>query len=474
MAQETAGPTPPQVGPSPYAVSIGLPARNVPYPPYTLTRYDEDYGYLRDAAKRADPSDALKFIPLGPSLNDYLTLGIDARLRYDHYGGYPPDPSRREHGGYFLQRYMPYADLHIGESFRVFGQAISAFEAGAHPAPVVRYQRTTLNVDQLFADVKVSLGAQASATLRVGRQELAYGAGRLIAPREGPNERQPFDAARLLTTFSNWRADFLYARPIQLKDNAGVFDLHSSTGEQLWGVYATRSGPLAQLLPHEGLDLYYVGYQRNAATFQAQSGRERRDTFGARLYGASATWQYDLEVIGQTGRFGRSDIAAWAVSGLVGHLVFADSELPVGLTLGADASSGDQRASDGRVNTFNPLFPRAQYFTEAGFFGPSNLLSVHPGINFHPTKTLAVSIDSLAFWRESRKDAVYNPALIPVLTNDNGKRYVGTQLGGQVAWQADRHVSVTAYYAHLFSGDYFAASKQRDTDYVTAYVNVHY
>jgi len=36
--------------------------------------------------------------------------------------------------------------------------------------------------------------------VRVGRQELAYGAGRLIAPREGPNERQPFDAARILLT----------------------------------------------------------------------------------------------------------------------------------------------------------------------------------------------------------------------------------------------------------------------------------
>jgi len=473
-AQDAPAATPPQVGASPHAVPIAFPAGQVPYPPYTLTRYDEDYAYLRDPAKRADPSDAFKYIALGSDPRTYLTLGGDARVRFDSYSGYPPDPSRREHGGYLLQRYMPYADLHVGETFRAFGQLISAWENGAHPAPVVRYQQTALDVDQLFGDVKVGIGDHASATLRLGRQELDYGAGRLIAPREGPNERQPFDAARLLVTVSKWRTDLIYARPVQLKDNAGAFDLHSSGREQLWGVYATRTGPLARLLAREGFDLYYLGYRRDSATFQAQPGRERRDTFGARLYGASPTWQYDLEVIAQSGHFGGQDIAAWAVSALVGRLAFARSALPIGLTLGADATSGDRRATDGELNTFNPLFPRAQYFTEAGFFGPTNLLSLHPGINIHSTKTVALALDSLVFWRESRQDAVYSPVLVPLLTKDNGAAYVATQIGVQLAWTPVRHVSVLVYGAHLFRGDYFASSSQRDADYVTASVNVHY
>ena len=76
--------------------------------------------------------------------------------------------------------------------------------------------------------------------------------------------------------------------------------------------------------------------------FEAQAGRERRETFGVRLYGASRTWQYDFEAIGQTGSFEHRRISAWAVSGLVGHLAFAESQLPIGMTLGADAISGDR------------------------------------------------------------------------------------------------------------------------------------
>ncbi len=131
---------PPQVGTSPYAVPIAFPARQVPYPAYTITRCDENYAYLRNPAKRAEPSDKLKYIALGPDPLSYLTLDGDARLRFDTYSGYPPDPSRRERGGYLLQRYMPYADLHLGDSVRVFGQLISAWESGARPAPIIRYQ----------------------------------------------------------------------------------------------------------------------------------------------------------------------------------------------------------------------------------------------------------------------------------------------------------------------------------------------
>lgn len=41
--QSATPPMPPQVGASPYAVPIAFPAGQVPYPAYTITRYDESY-----------------------------------------------------------------------------------------------------------------------------------------------------------------------------------------------------------------------------------------------------------------------------------------------------------------------------------------------------------------------------------------------------------------------------------------------
>ena len=474
LATPATAQTPPQVGASPYAVPIAFPAGEVPYPPYTITRYDENYSYLRDTTKRIEPSDRFKFLPLGNDAGNYATLGVDARLRYDRYDGYPLDPARREHGGYLLERVMPYADVHLGDHFRVFGQLISAWQEGAHPAPVVPFQQVKLDVDQLFGDLIVGRPDSLSATVRVGRQELDYGAGRLIAPREGPNVRQPFDAARILLAAGGWQADLIYARPVQLTDHLGVFDYKSPTRQQLYGVYATRTGPLAGLLDQEGLDLYYLGYRNDDARFDATPGSENRHTFGGRAYGSSRVWQYDIEAIGQVGSFAARDIRAWAVSALAGHLLNADGTVPIGLTLGVDVDSGNHDRSKRQLQTFNPLFPRAQYFTEAGFFGPSNLISLHPAINLHPAKTIAVAVDALAFWRESILDPAYNPALIPIATTGSRDRYIGTQTGLQLAWTPQRHVSFVIYYAHLFAGPYLRSATRDDADYVTSYVNLHF
>jgi hypothetical protein len=46
-------------------------------PPYTLTRYDEDYSYLANPANRTEALDVIKYIPLfnwGPSY--FVTLGV--------------------------------------------------------------------------------------------------------------------------------------------------------------------------------------------------------------------------------------------------------------------------------------------------------------------------------------------------------------------------------------------------------------
>jgi hypothetical protein len=53
-------------------------------PPYTLTRYDEDYSYLSNPANRTEPLDVIKYLPLfnwGPSC--FVTLGSDLREQYE-------------------------------------------------------------------------------------------------------------------------------------------------------------------------------------------------------------------------------------------------------------------------------------------------------------------------------------------------------------------------------------------------------
>ena len=98
--------------------------------------------------------------------------------------------------GYMLVRAMLHADLHIGNRFRLFVQPASGsdFFKEAAPAPVDRDELFLLNA---FVDYDFLRQKNKSLILRLGRQELNYGAGRLVTIREGPNIRQYWEGAKI-------------------------------------------------------------------------------------------------------------------------------------------------------------------------------------------------------------------------------------------------------------------------------------
>ena len=160
------------------------PERPVDEPPaYNILRYEEDYSYLRDVAKRTDYLDPLKFISLDSEGHVYLTLGGEMRQRFEHYSGYGVGNGSvdGEADSYYLARYLLHADLHLGNAFRVFFQLNSNTELGRRGSPRPSIDRDDFDVHQAFFDVHlpVALPLDSDTTLlvRLGRQELAYGDG---------------------------------------------------------------------------------------------------------------------------------------------------------------------------------------------------------------------------------------------------------------------------------------------------------
>src|SRR6185503_15876345 len=81
-------------------------------PDYRNLRYEENWRYLADPTCVDGMFDRLKFLPLGESRQRYLSLGGEARLRYEFvnngaFGSDPPDAN-----GYFLKRFLLHADVH--------------------------------------------------------------------------------------------------------------------------------------------------------------------------------------------------------------------------------------------------------------------------------------------------------------------------------------------------------------------------
>src|SRR5437588_9765546 len=244
-------------------------------PPIGLVRFDENYLYLRSAGSNQlsalSPWTSLKYIPLNEAGDLYLTLGGEVRLRYERYDNNLWGQGPQDSDGYLWARFLPVADLHLGEHIRVFGQLISAFALGLD-VPKSPIDENRLDVLQAFIDLRLPLAEndQAALTLRFGRQLLSYGAGRLMDTKYGVNVLQTFDAAKFFIETDRWRLDGFYAQAAQ--KSPGVFDDRVSDRQSLWTLYGTLHPGRNPV----GLDLYYIGYMNRGADFGLGTGREVR------------------------------------------------------------------------------------------------------------------------------------------------------------------------------------------------------
>jgi len=250
---------------------------------------------------------------------------------------------------------MLHSDWHLGENFRIFVELKSGVEdlrAGG-PRPI---DEKRLDFEAAFVEIG-NTHKKNWAILRVGRQELNYGMGRLVSVREGPNVRQSFDGAKIRGKAGGWYVDGWAVRPDF--DRFGFFDNAPDHTTAFCGAYASH--PWRHGI---GFDLYYLGLDRKNATFERDTATELRHTVAARLWRPIATEEprvdFDYEGFWQFGSFGADDIHAWGVASETGYGLTTVPLRPR-FSLRADASSGDNPASH-TLGTFNPIFPLGDYF----------------------------------------------------------------------------------------------------------------
>lgn len=277
---------------------------------YKSLRYQEDYRYLKNPIRKTDFWEPIIYIPFGEKEDWYLSISGEMRQRYEFFHNENFGEEKADgHGNNsaWLQRYMLHGDLHLGSNIRVFTQFMSTLEDWRMGGSRPEVDENTFDLHQGFVDLVASLDVYDSVTLRLGRQEMEYGSGRLISGREAPNNRRSFDAARLLFSLGNWSVDGFWGKPV--RNLTGVFDDDPNPDKSLWGIYAVSPW---MLLPDGHADLYYLGFENRHAVFDRGVGDELRHTVGTRIWGNPLPWRYNFEFIGQYGRFGNNDIAAWA------------------------------------------------------------------------------------------------------------------------------------------------------------------
>ena len=370
-------------------------------PSFDSSRYKENYQFLRDPNKRTEFFDSIKYIPLNNSESVYLSFGGETRQHYEYIDDNNWGKGAQDTNGYYLQRYLGHADLHLGESIRVFGQLMSGIESGRNGGPR-GVDKDWLDLNQAFFDFKLWKKSGQRFTVRAGRQEIVFGSRRFFNYRERPNMRLSHDGLTGILRTENWDVRAFGVRPVTL--NQEVFDNKSRNKNTVWGLYGVR-----QNLPTSfklNTDLYYIGLYNRDAVYAQGGGEETRHTFGTRLWGKVKNLDYNFEFLYQFGKFGRGNIDAYALASDTGYTIPLGGPAKVRFSLRADLYSGDDDPADADLNSFNPFFPKGKHISQLAASGLINQRDLHPRITLTLDEHWSVTTSTLFIWRDSLNDGI--------------------------------------------------------------------
>jgi len=384
--------------------------------------------------------------PLGLNgqLAPWLQVRGEFRTRIEGFagGGYTPD----NNDAYWMDRFRLSAMVRPSKSISFFVQVhdARAFDktTGGSLAPL----RDTLDLRQGYAEI-----SSAHATVRVGRQDLAFGEQRLIGNLAWVNAGRSFDAGRLTLKRTGAQVDLFAASVVTIQPNA--FDT-SGHGNVLYGAY----GSLTTLLPKQTVEPYVLWRQAtNVAAELGGLATMHQATTGARMAGkVPAAFDYSGELAIQTGSVGPDTIKAWAAHANVGR-AFASAAAKPRLFGEYNYASRDANRKDGTRGTFDQLYPTGHdKLGLADQVGWRNIRDARAGLEFKPAAKWQATGSYHSFWLASATDALYSAsgALVARSATGTAGRHVGQELDGQATYVYSAQLQINGGLAHVFPGEF--------------------
>ncbi|WP_160363699.1 alginate export family protein [Sphingomonas chungangi] len=417
---------------------------------YSLSRWAEDWSYLRDRSKRNDVFDPLKFIPLDREGNVYLTLSNEERLRFDSNSN-PGLKKGATASDAFKFRSFLGADLHFGSSFRVYGELADAQYKGRNIIATGANQNDLI-VQQLFAEVHRPVG-QAEVGARVGRQDFLDGPIQLISNQENPNIHTTFDGVR---GYINGRIVRLDAFALDyVKQGFGAFDDPTDHDQHFRGIVGgVLLSPIDRARVYKlFLNPFFFNYRGDDIRRGGFIGDEDRRIYGARLWGTIGSVTFDWSADRQDGRFANRDINAYQIF-LIQSIAFPKAPWKPELGLHLDFSSGGGSFDSGsKLKAATYLFGTVPFYSYSTLLGASNIREVAPNLSVFPVPKLKIALEYDMYWRDSQHDAVYNGTggFFARTAGVRGAK-IGNQPRANITYQINKHLSLTARFEYLRAG----------------------
>lgn len=283
--------------------------------------------------------------------------------------------------------------------------------------------------------------------LRLGRQQIEYGAGRLIGLSNWTNG-QSFDALRLHGTWGSVDADF-FASVVSFQRDIGS---RNTEGDYLGGLALTWKASDAFTLEP------YLLFRHDGPTESGAADaplRERNRNIGAaalHLKGEVSIIKFDVEGVFQYGDEGDAggEFLAFAAQG--DGTVSLPLPLQPAVTVGA--SYGSAPSSDGKVDGFDLFYPtKHARFGSADLLGWRNQITGYlkaaivpiPSLQITASGWLLMLADPAGSWFDSNGGAVAN-------SNNNDERHLGTEIDVDLRWGIMKQVGLFAGYSMFMPG----------------------
>lgn len=369
------------------------------------SRWAEDWSGMAAAAR----APGLKALPAGAA--GLLTLNAEARYRY-----IATDNSRLVRGEDTRQgqfRGIVGAGLRLTPHLRFYGELGTGQVDRDRDAVAANFQNRVA-LQQLFVDVRGTTGTILTGAL-LGRQEFADGPRQMISLSDGPNLHRSWNGVRLYAHAPRYRIGAFELRATRLA--SGGFDEGVQPDTILRGINGSIIVSKGDG-PNTYLDLFWFHTELPGFRFGDESGTDKRDTFGLRLWGRNGAFRWDWTAARQSGHSlaGRR-IDAWGVFA-VQSLALSETGWKPKLTSHIDLASGGGMGDGGSLRNFHPLYASSNYLGESQFLGLSNLLLVAPGIALVPSPNTTLSFEYGHARRLDANDAAYAGGM---------RAYTGTQ-----------------------------------------------
>ncbi len=320
----------------------------------------------------------------------------------------------------------------------------------------------------------IEIGNPTHLSLKAGRQVLSYGDERLVGPLEWLNFSRTFDALKLHYQAKTWWLDAFTSSVVRIRrsqfNQSDWLDDTATRNQFFSGLYFS-----SQFLPFQTTDLYaFHLHEENLA------GTSNFVTLGTRHEGDPTKlkgWDYTVELVGQTGQVNGRPLSAYSYH-LEGGYNWLKSAWKPRLALEYSAGSGDSDPNDGRVHTFQNLFPTNH--PPYGFmdtFSWQNMHNVVLRLAAQPHPKVKTTLDFHSFWLATTGDAWYraNGTTRVRAINPNANSHAGCELDFTINTKLSSHLDMLFGYSHFFAGAYLAATgASDDADFAYLMLTLNY